>query len=315
VIDGGAVHSADNFRSLAHMLSGGKSGVAEGGDLAVKQQTVAAGSVKVLAGNYVIKNTYPGALSQSYVGRVLSDTTVNIAPTSGSIRSDMIVMRIDDPQFGGSTPPSVPNGPYAKLEVLSNVGAGVTEVPSGLGYPAIPLARIDIPVSTTNITAGMIKDIRKLARPRRERQALLYQPTSDQLLSAVNPTYEDWPKTGGWDVAVPDWASALTVIAHMAGIDFETPGGAGKTLVRFGVDGSAVQTQTTQYDTASVGGASRQVLLAAGSLVVPTSYKGTTQKVTLRGTLTTGTGTTRPVADIASTIVLDVEFVEALYIP
>lgn len=316
VVDGGAIHSAAVARTLAYVATGGKSGVAEGGDLAVKQKTVAAGSVDVLPGAYGIENTYPDQTSQSYVGRVLSNTSVNIAPTAGSIRSDMIVMRIDDPEFGGSTPPSVPNGPYAKLEVLSNVGAGVTEVPGGLGYPAIPLARIDIPVSTTNITQAMIKDIRKLVAPRRERSVLLYQPGGDIPLTATNPTYMNWPKAAGWDLLIPAWASSAAVVGHMAGIKFVDSGGNGQTLIKLGTDGNAVSTQATAYNTADTGpDQTRQLLMAAGPLAIPTSYKGTTQTIALRGALITSTTGQRAVADQSSTIVLDVEFIESLFIP
>ncbi len=77
----------------------------------------------------------------------------------------MVILRIEDPQYEGTRNPAV--DPIAYFQVISNVSSSATAIPDG--RTGIPLARIDIPASTATITDAMIKDVRKVANPRRER--------------------------------------------------------------------------------------------------------------------------------------------------
>lgn len=163
MVAGGAQHSAEVGRSVAYASIGGLQGVVKKGDLQVQAQSTPGGSVRIADGVGAVANSYAGQSGQSYVARNVGYENISVPPTSGSSRSDMIVLRIDDPEFGGSVPASVATGPYCRFAIISNVGSAATDIPAGTPYPAIPLARIDIPSGTGTITSAMIKDLRKIA--------------------------------------------------------------------------------------------------------------------------------------------------------
>jgi len=163
-VGGGALHSAEAARQLAYAVTGGAAGVAAAGDLEITQLPVAGTSVRAASGGAVIPNLYPGGSQQSYTVRAASTTDVSVTATgSGAGRVDLVIARIDDPHYGGTIPADVTVGPYDRLDIIQNVAAGSTDIPAGLAYPAIALARLDIPASTATITTSMITDLRKVA--------------------------------------------------------------------------------------------------------------------------------------------------------
>lgn len=159
MVDGG-LHSAEVGRALAHLATKGKSGISQIDDFLVRAKPTAGTEVLVGAGVAAIANTYPQQVGQSYVVRNTADEAVAITQTTGAARSDMLILRIDDPQYGGTEPDNEELGPYVRFAILSNVGPTATSIPAGVGYPAIPLARIDVPAGTSAITGAMIKDLR-----------------------------------------------------------------------------------------------------------------------------------------------------------
>lgn len=169
-VKGGAVISAEVARSFAYAATSGASGVTQPSDLQVRSQTTPGSTVRVASGVAAIVNTYAGQFGQSYIVRNAGEEDVTISATVGTARSDMLVLRIDDPQYGGSTPPNVASGPYAKFAIISNVGSSAVAPPAGIAFPCIPLARIDIPANTGAIAQSMIFDL----RPK-----LDYQPVSE----------------------------------------------------------------------------------------------------------------------------------------
>ncbi|MBC7760719.1 MAG: hypothetical protein H7201_02760 [Candidatus Saccharibacteria bacterium] len=309
LIDGGAIHSAEVSRTLAYAALGGGEGVVEALDLKVSAATTPDNRIRAALGACGINNTYPSQTQQAYVGRNTTDEYLTIAPTAGTVRTDLIVARIDDPQFGGSAP--LPGGPFIKLAVISNVGAGVSEVPSGITYPAIALARIDIPANTGTITNAMITDVRKLIKPRKSREIQLHSPAASTLLYGAYPAYENWPRSAGWQLAIPAWATKVILIGQLGGIRFFAPGAVGFLRLKLGVDASAVISAATAFNAADAPGYVRSSLLVASEISIPAAYRGTTQTVAIQGSLSAGTGSQRPDADSGSTTVLDVEFTEA----
>ena len=162
-VGGGALHPAEAARLLAYAATSGAAGVVVAGDLAVTQLPTAGTSVRVAVGGAVIPNLYPGGGQQSYVGRAASSTDVSVTATdSGSGRVDLVVARIDDPFYGGTVPADVTVGPYVRIAIIENVTAGSADIPAGLAYPAIALARLDIPASTATITTPMITSLAKV---------------------------------------------------------------------------------------------------------------------------------------------------------
>jgi len=136
------------------------------GDLKITQLPTAGTSVRAASGGAVIPNLYPGGSQQSYTARAASTTDVPVTATgSGAGRVDLVIARIDDPFYGGTVPSDVTVGPYVRLDIIQNVAAGSTDIPAGLAYPAIALARLDIPASTATITTSMITDLRVMVVP------------------------------------------------------------------------------------------------------------------------------------------------------
>ena len=166
-VGGGALHSAETARQLTYAVTSGAAGIAALGDLKISQLSTPGTSVRAAAGGVVIPNLYPGGSQQSYVGRAASTTDVPVMATgSGSGRVDLVIARIDDPQYGGTVPSDVTVGPYIRLDIIQNVAAGSTGLPAGLAYPAIALARLDIPASTATILTSMITDLRTVVNSR-----------------------------------------------------------------------------------------------------------------------------------------------------
>jgi hypothetical protein len=166
-VGGGALHPAEAARQLTYAVTGGAVGVGAVDDLKITQLPTAGTSVRAASGGAVIPNLYPGASQQSYAGRAASTTDISVTATgSGSGRVDLVIARIDDPQYGGTVPGDVTVGPYIKFAIIQNVASGSTGLPAGLAYPAVALARLDIPASTGTITNAMITDLRAVANPR-----------------------------------------------------------------------------------------------------------------------------------------------------
>lgn len=312
LIGGGAVHSAEVARTLGYVAANGASGVVTSTDLAVTPLASPGPSVHVGIGAFSIVNTYPGAVDQAYIGRNPSVTDVAIAGTSGSPRSDMIVLRIDDPDFGGTVPSDVTVGPYVKFAVISNVSSTATEVPGSVTYPAIPIARIDIPASTTNITGAMIVDIRKLISPK-TKPVILTSADAIVLSATVASPGQSWPKTAGWDVFIPTWATHVYANGIVGGIKV-VGNGAGKVWIRMGASAEvlSVMTDQTAYDSSGGDGASAQrlVVAPAGKIAIPASLRGTTVNFSFRGYVTVGTGTARGLSDAATSASLNLLFAE-----
>lgn len=305
MIGGGAEHSEHTGRTLAYLASGGGEGVAAAADCKVSANGSA--SVTVAPGVVAIRNTYDGQTKQTYVGRVVSNTSVSVTPTGGSSRSDMVVLRIDDPNLGGATPASVPNGPYWRLAVLTDVGAGATKVPSGLGYPAVPLARIDLPASTTGVTSGMIVDIRELAQPKSTRRIFMPNVIGDSnYIDTTNTAGKTWANAD-FNIAIPDWATKMRVVATVSGVRIGN-GPIGKFWVRF--DGS--NGDQSAFDAADNAGFSRTTMIDAHEFPISAAQRGTNRSIGMRAFLTSGNdkGGGRPLADLGTVVLYDIEFVE-----
>ncbi|MFD8384246.1 hypothetical protein ACFV2X_37980 [Streptomyces sp. NPDC059679] len=211
----GAMHTAQQFRMMIRDLSRANQGITEGDHLKVTALATPGGGVQIADGSAVIigrVSSVQGSYSAYNIG---VDTSVTIAPTGGSGRSDMVILRVEDPEYEGTRDPAT--DPIAYFEVVSNVSSSATTVPSG--YSAIPLARIDIPASTATITNSMIKDLRKVANPRRDR--ILYPYYAQDPLVTISGTSETWkthPNLTMATIAVPSWATTAKIVFTVSGI-------------------------------------------------------------------------------------------------
>ncbi|MCD9904640.1 hypothetical protein LUR56_40210 [Streptomyces sp. MT29] len=150
--------------------------------------------------------------------------SVDIEPTGADgPRSDLIIARVEDP-YGGETWPEPEDpevGPYVFTRVIPDVPIGTTSIRDiEPDSTAITLARIDLPASTSSVTAARIVDLRQMARPRSEsRRLYLYSAwaTPDDL-GLITDAWEDFPLGARWTQAVPEWATHVSVHAQLTGV-------------------------------------------------------------------------------------------------
>jgi hypothetical protein len=209
----------------------------------------------------------------------------------------MLVLRIDDPQYGGTAPSDPKVGPYTRFAIVSGVSSTATTVSTT--YPAIPLARIDIPASTATITQAMIVDVRKMARPRRQRDLYITQPTSSSTIASA--AWTDWTAQANRSIVVPEWATQVKVIGHIASV--APTGAATRGIVRFAFGSSVGQQGYFDLDAST-----RATLLTSDTLAIPSSMRGTSQVLKLQAARSTGSGNIA--TDTYSTVLWDVEFLE-----
>ncbi|GHB14201.1 hypothetical protein GCM10018777_56100 [Streptomyces albogriseolus] len=296
-----AEHSAQQFRMMIKDLARGNQGVTEGDDMKVTALATPGAGVQIADGSAVIAGKV-SAVQGFYTAYNIGSDTVSIAATGGVGRSDMIVLRVEDPEYEGDREPAV--DPIVFFEVIPNVSSSATTVPAG--YSAIPLARIDIPASTATITNAMVKDLRQVANPRRDRRIYTaYPATSSSLTKTAG--YKDWPADAQWSVPIPAWAGRANIVVTMAGISMST----GAVWVNFQtVIGSRAGQDSVLDDNQT--GVRRSTEVIADTFTMPSAMRGTTQTLKVQaspnlpmdGTISVNNGTA---------IVADVEFVEDVY--
>lgn len=231
MVGGGAKHSANVGRVVSYGAFGGVSGVFKPGDWKVAPTTPTANmQVHVATGAGGIVNGSANAQSEGYIARAPAVSDITIAPTGGAARSDLIVVRIKDPQYAPWTnlytnPTDIANGPYAFPEVISGVANTITRAEQlNLAQSLYAVARIDIPANTTTaITSAMIKDLRQLTSPH-------YLPVND--LQAGNPAgdfllttdtaIKNWPSKT-LSVNVPTWATWADITVDLLAFGVSGP--------------------------------------------------------------------------------------------
>lgn len=204
----GATHTAQQFRMMLRDLARDNQGVTTGLDLKVSALSTPGAGVQISDGSAVITGRV-SPVQGSYTAYNIGADTVDISATGGSARSDMLIMRVEDPDYEGNLNPAT--DPIVYWEIVPNVGSSATTVPSG--YSAIPLARIDIPSSTATITSAMIVDLRQVANPRRERILYPYYAADPLVeISGTSETWQTFPNLTMATIAIPAWAATAKVI-------------------------------------------------------------------------------------------------------
>ncbi|MFC8207930.1 hypothetical protein [[Kitasatospora] papulosa] len=302
ILVNGATHSAEQFRAMVQDLARGAEGITAGTDLKVTQLSTPGSGVQVASGSGVVRGRY-NAFQGSYAVRNQGAATVDVAATGGSPRSDMLILRVEDPQYEGNLDPEVDNVNY--FQIISGVSSSATAIPDG--RTGIPLARIDIPASTSTITNAMIKDIRTIANPRRESRLLTQSPaTASTAITGSALSYSYFSTAAGWNIAIPSWASTVRAKIDVAGLRLLVNPFYGVLRATFGA--SLTLQATTLDDNQS--GTRRISSLVADTLTIPDAYRGTTQLLRLQGAGATG-NTGQMQVDAAAMLVAQVEFEEA----
>lgn len=286
-VDGGR-HPGSLLRLLAYAATSGEKGVVQPDDCKVGPLTTAGPQVTIATGAVVIP--VQGSDSQVYVANASGQSIMDIDPTSGAARQDMVVARVFDPEFTSEnappTPGDAPNWQYVRPWVIKGVPAGTKTFDDlDLPWSATELARIELPPNTTNITQGMIKDLRQIARPRSkvDQQTVTFPP--GHLENLTSSSRVSWPATAARDIAVPRWAKRAVVEIMIGGIRVTEGGVWGGVRGRLGVSTSqySVTTKDISYDANTPVGNNydRQTMIIADTLTIPDQLRGTTQPFTL----------------------------------
>ncbi|GHJ28583.1 hypothetical protein TPA0910_30160 [Streptomyces hygroscopicus subsp. sporocinereus] len=295
----GADHSARAMRLMIRDLARGRQGVAGGEDLKVRPLETPGPGVRVGDGSALIHGARPwqGAYTQSNIG----DTVVDVPPTGPVARTDLLVLRIEDPEFEGDRDPRRQEIGYFHL--LQNIGKQDTTALRDM--TAIPLARLTIPRNTATITAEMITDLRRLANPRTERTLRTVHPETTEKAPDKHRHWAAWPKDAAWDLDVPAWATEAAIVVTLSGLRAEAGPVYAELRTRLG-ERAAKPTVVDDDGTTT----RRASVTLADTLAVPPAYRGTRQRLAIEinqndkygdGDLTVAKGTT---------VTLDVAFTE-----
>jgi len=308
-IDGGKVSAAD-ARRVAYAATSGATGITLANDFRVVASAPTGASVLVYAGSGVINTLYPlSSKTQSYIVSADTSTTVTVAATAGSARTDYLIIKVTDPQYGGAAPADLVNGPYVTFALVPSI--------TNLAYPFLPLARIVQPANNGAITQAMITPLRSMSNPRRQRdlRTLAMAGAQTETQTATGVAGEQWPNAAGWSTEIPAWATQVRVRADWGQLKIPPGNATGELWVRLGSDaaGAALQigTQHVLYDTPNATSYTRSSFVCADTLTIPASMRGTTTYAHFRGRLTNGATTARITADGGSAMVLDLEYLEA----
>ncbi|MFI1563851.1 hypothetical protein ACH4ZX_12460 [Streptomyces sp. NPDC020490] len=298
----GGTHAARAFRMMVRDLARGSQGVTEGDDLKVRQLSTPGAGVRVMDGSAVIRGAAWG--QGSYTQYNVGEATVPVAPTGASARSDLVCLRVEDPEYEGTRDPETDEIGY--FHVVSNVSATTTTAPTGM--TAIPLARIDLPANTTLVTDSMITDLRRIANPRRERTLYTAFPGSTSTLTYSDNKWHTWPTAAKWSVPVPPWATTAKVVTIIAGLRLTRA----DVYARMqNVLGGILPGQDTAVDDDQGKGTRRNTVVLADTLSIPAALRGTTQNLYLQ-TYMSKSETGDLSVDGATSLVADVEFTEGV---
>ncbi|MEU0624971.1 hypothetical protein ABZ329_29440 [Streptomyces rubiginosohelvolus] len=302
ILVNGATHSAEQFRAMVQDLARGAEGITAGTDLKVTQLGTPGTGVQVASGSGVVRGRVD-AFQGSYAIRNQGAATVSIASTGGSPRSDMLIARVEDPQYEGTLNPEVDDINY--FQVISNVSSSATAIPDG--RTGIPLARIDIPASTSTITNAMIKDIRKVANPRRETRLLTQSPASQSTaITGTAGTYTYFSTAAGWTLAIPSWASIARIRVDIAGMRITTGNLYGAVRANLG---ASVSLQPTVIDDNQGAVVRRMGTLVADTVTISDAYRGTNQLLRAQAAGLAGNAA-QIYIDASTTLVAQIEFEE-----
>ncbi|MFD5753818.1 hypothetical protein ACFWIZ_00735 [Streptomyces sp. NPDC127044] len=298
----GGTHPARTMRMMIRDLSRGSQGVTEYNDLKVTQQTTPGAGVQIGDGSGVVRGAAwgQGSYTQYNVGSAL----VNIAPTGAQGRTDMVVLRVLDPEYEGSLDPTKDNIGF--FDVVSNVSSTATQPPAGMS--AIPLARVALPSNCATVTAAMITDLRRIANPRRDRQLYTAFPGSplNRLVYQDNQ-WHNWPSAARWSIDVPAWAVSAKIVTTVAGLRLDTANVFASMRQVLGT----VQGQGTAIDDDQGANTRRSTIVVADSLTVPAAMRGTTQSLYLQ-TFMSKAETGNLGVDGGTSLITDVEFEEGV---
>lgn len=317
----GPKHSAEIVRQAFHDSTGGAEGISTVGALKVAALNVPGSAVRVLPGGGIVLNRYESGSGQSYGVRNATQTEVPVTATgSGGGRTDLVVIRVLDAQYEGQYPANPEEFEFTRLEVIEGVPAGTkTFKELNRNYPAIELARIDLPKSRADVQPEFITDLRQVAQPKVKPELRTYALVGDDTdkLTAMGDDQsfsETWPSSADSTqerIFIPEWATRMKILMFWSSVLPSGMATSGRLWVQVGGDENPnnVKTQTVKY---SVGTErSRQTYMVADTKWIPPELRGLGQKFIPRANRATSSATQAFLTlDGASAVSIQVEFME-----
>ena len=304
LLTNGATHPAEQFRMMIRDMVSGAEGITEGDDLKVTELDTPGGGVQISDGSGVVRGRVQPFQGHYAVGNTGTDTSVEIAANGGgSTRYDMVIVRVEDPQYEGTLDPAADEITY--FQVISNVGAADTAIPDG--RTGIPLARIAIPPATSTITNAMITDLRQVAVPRRRRSVWTQSPASISTGIGGSTAWSYFDTAAGVNIGVPDWATKMIVKIDVSPIRYSLGDFFGKIGATFG---ASLVTQDILLDDNQGAGTRRIPSIIADTITITDAYRDTTQLLRVRAAGLIGGQAGRIYVDSGTTIAYDVQFEE-----
>jgi hypothetical protein len=204
-VDGNAEPGAF-LRLMLQSATIGSQGVVGHLDVQVTQTGTPSSGIIITPGAVVVLGAETAFQGSYYGYNVGNDTTLTIAATGGSPRSDMIVARAEDPTWAGSPWGNPASGQIIFPRVLSGVASNATQPPGGISA---------IPASTSTITNAMIHDLRYVCTPQRIFQMNALAGTGAES-SGTNPWHVGtgataWPPGASFPVFIPPWATTMVM--------------------------------------------------------------------------------------------------------
>lgn len=319
----GALVDADIMRVVAYAGTGGAEGVVSAADCRVHQLPVPGTQIVVDPGALLIRNRSAQVRNQTYAATAPAESRLDVTETGSSGgRSDLVVLRMVDPQFAPWT--DALNGldpdtyQYAQPFIIQNVPPTTTrfdQLNLDVPYSAYALSRLDIPANTATITDSMVKNLRKVARPRRERHVEIWTPPS----AAVDYNLHDeimrlFPQMI-MPVDCPDWATQLKIVVHLSNM-LLTDNLTGGSRAEYGWNPDSEGYIATpsggwhKVDQAPGGDWERGHLTMGGELKIPAGFRGKTHNVRVGTSLNSDGLTGKLTQDKWMTVVVDCEFLE-----
>ncbi len=228
------------------------------------------GAVTVLGAEAPYQGNY-------YGWNVGNDMTLSIAATGGAARSDMIVARAEDPTWSGSPWGNPASGQIIFPRVISGVASSATLPPGG--QSCIPLARIDMPASTSQVLQSYIHDLRQVAVPQVSQIVLYVAGPGSPVNSGGTGTAIQWPTGATWQIQIPSWATLMTVAWSVNEVQWVsgTVRGFIYPVIGSSVTAPTVTTQTTLVSLTPTTGPYAHTIGGGAMVAIPPSIRGTTQ--------------------------------------
>lgn len=304
----GNQESGNFLRLMLQSSTAGSQGIVGAQDLYVSANTVPTSGINIAGGACIVAGA-EAAYQGSYYGyNVGTDASLTIASTGGTIRSDMVVVRAEDPTWSGSPWGNPASGQILFPRVISNVAAGLTTVPGG--YSAIPLCRIDMPVSTSVVQQSYIHDLRAVAQPQRIVQIQTAAGPGTNTNWTVSTTAHAWPPGATWPVTIPAWATTIVctwTVSEMMWNGTNWARGNLHPILGTSVTAPVLSFPQTLVSVPIATGPWEHCITGAFTAAIPAALRGTTQTMQFAQT-TDGTNTGIMVATEATQTSVIYEF-------